>query len=214
MKRQSNGENGPLNGYWPPPNTTNMVLHYCHPQKDRKRFWYITHLFYFWRGTDNYFFETHHRTSPMTPEKTYRIDKIRTIDCDRNRQILNTHCSLLLIMICALRWSPNQADSPDPTNGICEVLCRTVAAHFFLVALFPSPFFGFPFPLSFLRRSISSLKSSCSSLRREGKPLQNFQRSSFLKGDVIFHLHTIQLKNLQDGAVGYWWNLCSGRGIW
>lgn len=39
--------------------------------------------------------------------------------------------------------------------------------HFLLAALFPSPFFGFPFPLSFLRRRISSLKSSCSSLSRQ-----------------------------------------------
>ena len=46
---------------------------------------------------------------------------------------------------------------------------RAVVAHFFLPALFPSPFFGFPFPLSFFRRRISSLKSSCSSLRGKRK---------------------------------------------
>lgn len=36
--------------------------------------------------------------------------------------------------------------------------------YFFFVALFPSPFLGFPFPRSFFRRTCSSLKSWCSSL--------------------------------------------------
>lgn len=51
-----------------------------------------------------------------------------------------------------------------PANARLRLQERGAAAHFFLVALFPSPFFGLPFPLSFLSRSISSLKSSCSSL--------------------------------------------------
>lgn len=36
--------------------------------------------------------------------------------------------------------------------------------HFFFIALFPSPFLGFPFPRSFFRRTCSSLKCWGSSL--------------------------------------------------
>lgn len=46
--------------------------------------------------------------------------------------------------------------------------------YFFFVALFPSPFLGFPFPRSFFRRICSSLKSWCSSLngqRKNNQPL-------------------------------------------
>lgn len=71
-----------------------------------------------------------------------------------------------------------RASSPVAASG-----SRSVAVHFFLPALFPSPFFGVPFPLSFLRRRISSLKSSCSSLKR----MRDLIRHSFYFCHTYMH---------------------------
>lgn len=73
------------------------------------------------------------------------------------------------------QWNSFRINRPTAVTVYTVQCClppskdKNTAAHFFLVALFPSPFFGFPFPLSFLRRIISSLKSSCSSLRTKSK---------------------------------------------
>lgn len=75
------------------------------------------------------------------------------------------------------------AQKPKDVESCAASGSRRVAAHFFLPALFPSPFFGVPFPLSFLRRRISSLKSSCSSL----KQIKDLIRHSFYFGHTYMH---------------------------
>lgn len=52
------------------------------------------------------------------------------------------------------KHSFSYSQSPRRKFPLCTAQC-----YFLFVVLFPSPFFGFPFPRSFFRRNCSSLKS-------------------------------------------------------